>query len=201
MVEEPAALETVEADVECEPEAAPMTAEEAIAMEEDAPTGEEPPVDEAEAEAEAEGAPVGDEAAIVDFEGPEPARIPTSLTATLREQGPRYQHRVSRRMRRRGRGDREGGREGGGREGGGREGGRDGRDNRGPAPAASPRPLADRKRGRNRAPINANRANSVANRANSVASSASSVGSSEPGKAAAIPNPARKPSPPPSAIC
>lgn len=36
--------------------------------------------------------------------GPEPARIPTSLTATLREQGPRYlQHRVSRRMRRRGR--------------------------------------------------------------------------------------------------
>ncbi len=36
-------------------------------------------------------------------EGPEPARIPTSLTATLREQGPRYlQHRVSRRTRRRG---------------------------------------------------------------------------------------------------
>ncbi|MDQ6677973.1 MAG: ribonuclease, partial [Acidobacteriota bacterium] len=33
-------------------------------------------------------------------EGPEPARIPTSLTATLREQNPRYQHRVSRRMRR-----------------------------------------------------------------------------------------------------
>jgi ribonuclease G len=37
-------------------------------------------------------------------EGPEPARIPTSLTAALREQGPRYLHRVSRRMRRRGRG-------------------------------------------------------------------------------------------------
>jgi ribonuclease G len=37
-------------------------------------------------------------------EGPEPARIPTSLTATLREQGSRYPHRVSRRMRRRGRG-------------------------------------------------------------------------------------------------
>jgi ribonuclease G len=33
-------------------------------------------------------------------EGAEPARIPTSLTATLREQGPRYLHRVSRRMRR-----------------------------------------------------------------------------------------------------
>jgi ribonuclease G len=35
--------------------------------------------------------------------GPEPARIPTSLTATLREQGPRYLHRLSRRMRRRAR--------------------------------------------------------------------------------------------------
>jgi ribonuclease G len=34
-------------------------------------------------------------------EGAEPARIPTSLTAALREQGPRYlQHRMSRRMRR-----------------------------------------------------------------------------------------------------
>jgi ribonuclease G len=39
-------------------------------------------------------------------EGPEPARIPTSLTATLREQGPRYLHRVSRRARRRGGRDR-----------------------------------------------------------------------------------------------
>jgi ribonuclease G len=37
--------------------------------------------------------------------GPEPARIPTSLTAALREQGPRFQHRISRRMRRRGRGE------------------------------------------------------------------------------------------------
>jgi ribonuclease G len=36
--------------------------------------------------------------------GPEPARVPTSLTATLREQGPRYLHRVSRRMRRKTRG-------------------------------------------------------------------------------------------------
>jgi ribonuclease G len=43
-------------------------------------------------------------------EGPEPARIPTSLTATLREQGPRYLHRVSRRMRRRNRGGPEGAR-------------------------------------------------------------------------------------------
>ena len=39
-------------------------------------------------------------------EGPEPARIPQSLTATLREQGGRLPHRVSRRMRRRMRGDR-----------------------------------------------------------------------------------------------
>lgn len=38
-------------------------------------------------------------------EQPEPARIPTSLTATLREQGPRYLHRVSRRMRRKARED------------------------------------------------------------------------------------------------
>jgi len=44
------------------------------------------------------------ESAVTGEDGPEPARIPTSLTATLREQGPRYLHRVSRRMRRRGRG-------------------------------------------------------------------------------------------------
>ena len=43
---------------------------------------------------------IGEETAIVEDEGPEPARIPTSLTATLREQGHRYPHRVSRRMRR-----------------------------------------------------------------------------------------------------
>src|SRR6185503_16177152 len=43
---------------------------------------------------------IGEEAAIVEDEGPEPARIPTSLTAALREQGHRYPHRVSRRMRR-----------------------------------------------------------------------------------------------------
>jgi len=48
-------------------------------------------------------------AASPEDEGPEPARIPTSLTATLREQGHRYPHRVSRRMRRKMRGgeDRE----------------------------------------------------------------------------------------------
>ena len=58
---------------------------------------------------------------VVEPEGPEPARIPTSLTATLREQGPRYLHRVSRRMRRRGREGREP---------------RDGRDQRGGAPTS-----------------------------------------------------------------
>ena len=42
------------------------------------------------------------EDAIPAEEGPEPVRIPTSLTAALREQGPRYPHRVSRRTRRRG---------------------------------------------------------------------------------------------------
>jgi ribonuclease G len=40
-------------------------------------------------------------------EGPEPVRIPTSLTAALREQGPRYPHRISRRTRRRGRDNRD----------------------------------------------------------------------------------------------
>jgi len=56
-----------------------------------------------EAEAgDATEAPAVEEQPPVD-EGPEPARIPTSLTATLREQNPRYlEHRVSRRMRRKG---------------------------------------------------------------------------------------------------
>src|SRR6185437_14885073 len=57
----------------------------------------------AEADDETEGEPaqgIGEETAIVEDEGPEPARIPTSLTAALREQGHRYPHRVSRRMRR-----------------------------------------------------------------------------------------------------
>jgi ribonuclease G len=50
----------------------------------------------------AEEVPFGDEP-----EGPEPVRIPTSLTAALREQGPRYPHRVSRRTRRKGRDNRD----------------------------------------------------------------------------------------------
>jgi Rne/Rng family ribonuclease len=59
----------------------------------------------ADADEPVEAAPEGEQP-IVQDEGPEPARIPTSLTATLREQNPRYLHRVSRRMRRKGRGDR-----------------------------------------------------------------------------------------------
>ena len=57
------------------------------------PETENPPAEDAgnELPAEAVGAAP---------EGAEPARIPTSLTATLREQGPRYLHRMSRRMRR-----------------------------------------------------------------------------------------------------
>ena len=69
--------------------------------------------DEAEADAERAESPAEGESteeatavAVMEDEGPEPARIPTSLTATLREQGGRYPHRVSRRTRRKGRGDR-----------------------------------------------------------------------------------------------
>jgi Rne/Rng family ribonuclease len=65
----------------------------------------------AETETENNGEPAegGEQASsgggVEEEQGPEPARIPTSLTAALREQNPRYLHRVSRRMRRRGRGD------------------------------------------------------------------------------------------------
>jgi ribonuclease G len=52
---------------------------------------------------EAEPVEAAEPETIVEEEGPEPARIPTSLTAALREQGPRYLHRVSRRLRRKGR--------------------------------------------------------------------------------------------------
>ncbi len=49
------------------------------------------------------GEPAGTAAPAASEDGPEPARIPTSLTAQLREQSPRYQHRMSRRMRRKNR--------------------------------------------------------------------------------------------------
>lgn len=76
--------------------------------------GDEPSAEE-DVDAEATSDDAGEEgegdavAAVEGEEGPEPARIPTSLTATLREQGQRYPHRVSRRMRRRNRGGERGG--------------------------------------------------------------------------------------------
>ncbi len=142
--EEPAPAPVVEAAVETAAEAAesagnvePASGDPAEAIiaaaqeiaEAEAESGEAE-AESAETEAEAAGEAEAGEAAseISEEEGPEPARIPTSLTATLREQGPRYlQHRVSRRTRRRGGRD--------GREGGGREGNREGgRENRGPLP-------------------------------------------------------------------
>ncbi len=69
---------------------------------EDSPSDEEAPAD---SEGDPDDSDVDPEAPVVtEDEGPEPARVPTSLTATLREQGHRYPHRVSRRMRRKGRG-------------------------------------------------------------------------------------------------
>ncbi len=85
---------------------------------EPSPFGEDTPAAELETEPEPEASASSLEAGEADVEeeetqpenpeeaGPEPARIPTSLTATLREQGPRYLHRVSRRMRRKARGER-----------------------------------------------------------------------------------------------
>ena len=62
------------------------------------PEPEPEPAQPESAAAEAESTPAGAEEV-------EPARMPVSLTATLREQGYRYPHRVSRRMRRKMRGD------------------------------------------------------------------------------------------------
>jgi len=95
------AVEMVESELEPEPaevEAAEVDESEPVA---EATESEEGLAESAEA---AEGAmdTAGETEGIVEEEGPEPARIPTSLTATLREQGPRFMHRVSRRTRRRG---------------------------------------------------------------------------------------------------
>jgi ribonuclease G len=110
-----------------EPAAAPEpeTAEPPVELEASPETTEEPEIGEPEAAAELADTEEAEEptetplsteqgetepfetepAAEEDLLGPEPARIPTSLTATLREQGGRYPHRLSRRMRRRGRPD------------------------------------------------------------------------------------------------
>ena len=62
-------------------------------------------MDEADEEEPANGDMAEETGAIeTPAEGVEPARIPTSLTAALREQGGRYPHRISRRMRRKSRG-------------------------------------------------------------------------------------------------
>ena len=82
-----------------------------LAMEEvsrpDVPPYQDEPAASASAEQDSENPPAESdshepaaEAAGAQAEGAEPARIPTSLTATLREQGPRFLHRMSRRMRR-----------------------------------------------------------------------------------------------------
>ena len=169
VVEDEASVEIPEPEPEAEPEASIEPAEEAEAasweaepepaVEAIAETAEdvepipsdaaEPsePTEVSEAIAgptEAEGEAAGEvvEGALVEEEGPEPARIPTSLTATLREQGPRYlQHRVSRRMRRKGRDGRDGrdGREGQARDG------REPREGRGPAPEGQPAPQGERR--------------------------------------------------------
>jgi ribonuclease G len=111
-----AAAEPVAAEAAVEPAAAAAAAEPAAAAaavepaamepgepDEPAPEGEtaqeiEPPSAES-----AEPLEAAEPQTVVEEEGPEPARIPTSLTAALREQGARYPHRVSRRLRRKGR--------------------------------------------------------------------------------------------------
>ncbi len=114
---EPVAVEP-EATVEAEPESAAVEAlqAEAVESEESAaesiseqvaelPEGVIPDQIEGDGPAVAEDlsepGDVGEEAQPAPEEdGVEPARMPVSLTATLREQGYRYMHRVSRRMRR-----------------------------------------------------------------------------------------------------
>ncbi len=104
--EAPAAAPLVEAEQAPEPVEAVEPAEaieaaEAREFAETEETGAAPDV----AEDAGNGEPASAETADEEQLGPEPARIHTSITATLREQGPRYLHRVSRRMRRRGRGE------------------------------------------------------------------------------------------------
>ena len=114
-VPEAASAEDVEpvTAAEAEPETAediePAVAEEpAAALDEPAEELETEADETGEAEAEApeaeaaEGEAAEPEVTEPSESEPEPARIITSLTATLREQGPRYLHRVSRRMRRKG---------------------------------------------------------------------------------------------------
>ncbi|MBI1787058.1 MAG: Rne/Rng family ribonuclease [Acidobacteria bacterium] len=104
-VVEPAVETPVAEAPASEPEPEPVTVSTEAPVIEELPTAPPDTADEdepsAEEDFEAEGAEaeVGAEASSEE-ETPEPARIPTSLTATLREQGLRYPHRMSRRMRR-----------------------------------------------------------------------------------------------------
>jgi ribonuclease G len=111
---EPVAIEP-ESPIEAEGPMEPEGTMEAEASDGPAPEGEfeeveAGPADEPESAemveplvGEAETVEGAEAETIIEEEGPEPARIPTSLTATLREQGPRYLHRISRRLRRKGR--------------------------------------------------------------------------------------------------
>jgi ribonuclease G len=131
-VAEPPAEIAEDVDVEPTDAAEPLEAEETAAEETATEDAAEETAEESESElhstesdeASEPSAEGGEELeAAAEPEGPEPARIPTSLTATLREQGqnPRLvqQHRMSRRGR--------------------RNRGRDGRDNRAPAGEGQPR--------------------------------------------------------------
>jgi ribonuclease G len=102
--EETESGEPVVVEAAVEPEE-PESAEPVLVEESELPPADEPePVEIVEPLAEpAEPVEAAEPETIVEDEGPEPARIPTSLTAALREQGPRYLHRVSRRLRRKGR--------------------------------------------------------------------------------------------------
>jgi ribonuclease G len=105
----PAAIEVEAVEAALDPEA--VAEPEETGVEADAeqvtelPEGLIPDVVEAEAAAAMEAAAeVEEPSPAPEEEGVEPARMPVSLTATLREQGYRYMHRVSRRMRRKMRG-------------------------------------------------------------------------------------------------
>jgi ribonuclease G len=96
---EEAPLPESETDRDADPVTTDSAEEEEISVAEESATAEMPEPENVEISAAESAAE-----SLSDEEGPEPARIPTSLTATLREQNPRYLHRVSRRMRRKGRG-------------------------------------------------------------------------------------------------
>ncbi len=107
VIEEPPVAEVVVASVEplAEAAVAEVRADEAETNEgesDEAQMDEPEAVEGNVAESDASFPEASSEAPV--DEGPEPARIPTSLTAALREQGHRYPHRVSRRMRRKMRG-------------------------------------------------------------------------------------------------